>query len=270
MVVKAPAKINLGLHIKEKRPDGFHEIESIFYKIPLFDVIELIPSSKDEFYGYGIDINSNPENNLCLRALTLLRYNGFKVNNYAIHLLKNIPIGAGLGGGSSDAAAILKAVNELDNLGLEHKQLSDLSADLGSDCPFFFFEQAAKVSGRGEIINELDFSLKGFYMRLVYPNLHIGSGEAYGAIDLARTTKSSLEIQEDASLFRSSYINDFESGLADKHPVLQRVKTKLYKEGAFYASLTGSGSATYGLFHKKPSKEKEFSGEGYKEWLISV
>jgi len=268
MIVKTPAKINLGLHIKSKRPDGFHEIESIFYPIPLFDFVELISAEKDSFNSYGIEIPGNKEDNLCIKALKLLRNKGFDVSPYEIHLLKNIPIGAGLGGGSSNAVAVLKAVNVLENLNLSTEKLMELAAELGSDCPFFCLPNAALVTGRGEHIKPIDFSLKDSYIHLVYPNLHISSGEAYGAIDLSKTHSSPISIPEEKKGFQRNFINDFQAPLEGDFPVLQRIKDAFTNSGAYFSSLSGSGSSMFGLFKEEP--QKLFRQENWKEWILRL
>ena len=266
MIIKAPAKINLGLHIKRKQEDGFHEIESIFYPVPLIDFVELIPDSQDSFSSYNIEIPGKAEDNLCVKALKLMRSQGYEIPTYHIHLLKNIPIGAGLGGGSSDAVAIIKGLNTLHELNLSLDKQMELAAELGSDCPFFCVDGAARVTGRGEFLDPIDFSLSGKFIHLIYPNLHISTSEAYESIDLENTTKSKIQLPQSDDDFRESFINDFEAPLAAKHPVLQRIKTDLYDSGAFYISLSGSGSTIFGLFNEKP--KTLFESEGWQEWIL--
>lgn len=269
MIKKAPAKINLGLHVKQKRDDGFHELETIFYQIPLYDFVELIPSKKDSFHAYNIEIPGDSDQNLCLNAMRLLRSNGFITNHYEIHLLKNIPIGAGLGGGSSDAVAVLKALVKIENVNISNEQLHGLAAELGSDCPLFLMEKATLGTGRGEVLSPIDLDLKGKYLHLVYPEIHISTGAAYGSLNIDETTKSEITIPSDTAEWRESFVNDFEKGLFEKHPELAQIKESLYKSGAFYASMSGSGSSVFGIFDEKPSKEI-FTSEGYSEWILEM
>ena len=269
MIYRAPAKINFGLHIKGKRADGFHELESIFAEVPLYDFIELIPSSTDSFQAYNIEIPGNPDKNLCIQALRLLRERGYAISSYDIHLLKNIPIGAGLGGGSSDAVAVLKGVNELENLKITNKELVQLSAELGSDCPFFCTQGSALIKGRGELITPIDFNLKGKYVLLVNPNIHISTAEAYGGLNLSETTQSSIDWSITENDWQENWINDFEKTLSGNYPALQRIKETLINTGANYASLSGSGSSVFGVFHTKPKKNM-FTKEGYSEWMFTL
>ncbi len=269
MIIKAPAKINLGLHIKGKRNDGFHELESIFYSIPLFDYVELILSEQDSFSSYNIKIPGEENNNLCLLALRLLRDKGYNISNYHIHLLKNIPIGAGLGGGSSDAIAVLSGVNRMDNLQIPELRLAELAAELGSDCPFFCVDSASLVTGRGETITPISFSLKGKYLLLVNPGIHISSKEAYEALDLNKTTTSKINWNLPPSDWKHTWVNDFEQALHPNHPELQRIKNHLYVSGAFYASLSGSGSSVYGIFNERPENYL-FESLNYSEWIFNL
>lgn len=269
MIYRAPAKINLGLHIKGKRPDGFHELESIFTVIPLYDYIELIPSKKDSFEAYNIEIPGEPSKNLCTQALRLLRKRGYNISFYKISLLKNIPIGAGLGGGSSDAVAVLKAVNELEQLNISKEELTKLAAELGSDCPFFCSTDSALVTGRGEFISPIEFDLKGKFILLVNPNIHISTAEAYGSLNLSEITQSSLDWTSKESDWQESWINDFEKALGEKYPALQRIKQTLINSGAFYASLSGSGSSVFGIFNVKPEKNL-FLEKGFSEWILPL
>ncbi len=269
MIFKAPAKINLGLHVKGKRDDGFHELESVFCQIPLFDFIELIPSEKDSFHSYHIEIPGNSENNLCIKAMNLLRSNGFTIPPYEIHLLKNIPIGAGLGGGSSDAVAVLQGINRLENLGISDLRLQEFSAEIGSDCPFFCGNSSARVTGRGEFIAPVDFDIQGKFIHLVHPNVHISTGEAYASLDLEKTSKETIVLPRQNSEWENCFTNDFEAPLYREYPALQHIKDELIKSGAFYASLSGSGSSIFGIFDTLPTK-KLFLEEEYSEWILEL
>ncbi|MFK7756765.1 MAG: 4-(cytidine 5'-diphospho)-2-C-methyl-D-erythritol kinase [Flavobacteriales bacterium] len=267
MIFRAPAKINLGLHVKHKRQDGFHELESVFHTIPLYDYIELIPSNSDKFSSYHLDIPGDSAKNLCLKAIQLLRKKGHDVPNYEIHLLKHIPIGAGLGGGSSDAVAVIKAINQLECLELSAALLMEYAAELGSDCPFFLMDSAALVSGRGEYLTSVDFKLEGYYIHLVYPNIHISTAQAYGSLDLKQTSKGAIAIPSEESEWQNCFTNDFEKALWPKHPILEQIKTELNNSGAFFSSLSGSGSSVFGVYKSIP--ELKFQNV-YSEWILKM
>ena len=268
MIFRAPAKINLGLHLKHKREDGFHELESIFHAIPLFDYIEVIPSFEDSFFSYNLKIPGDASNNLCLKALNLLRSLGYEVPFFEVHLLKNIPIGAGLGGGSSDAVAVLKGINQIQKLGIDNDTLLTYAAELGSDCPFFLLESAARVTGRGEELTPLNFSLTGSYLKLIYPKLHISTEQAYSSLDLKKTTKSEIILPRSKSDWKKCFKNDFESSLWPRYPQLKEIKENLINSGAYYASLSGSGSSVFGLFEAKPFNQL-YDGL-YDEWVLEL
>lgn len=270
MIRKASAKINLGLYVKRKREDGFHEIESVFHKIPIYDFVELLPAEQDEMFVHNTEVPGDTSENICLKAVQLLRKKNLIQNHYQIHLLKNIPIGAGLGGGSSDATSVISLLNEVEDLNLSKQQLAELSAELGSDCPFFFENEAALVQGRGEKISPIDFSLKGYYLVLIYPNLHISTGEAYGNVDLEKTTKNPLQLDLSPYDWQSNWRNDFELGLFEIYPVLHRIKNELIQLGAFYASMSGSGSTVYGLFRNAPTQEELKKFSEFKLWSIQL
>lgn len=269
MIFKASAKINLGLHILGKREDGFHELESIFQAIPLFDFVELIPSTEDSFHSYHKEIPESGGDNLCSQALSLLRNKGYTIPPYEIHLMKNIPIGAGLGGGSSDAVAVLKGLNQLENLQLSTKELKEFAAELGSDCPFFCDNSTALVKGRGEQLKPIDFKLNGKFIHLVYPNIHISTKTAYSSLDLEKTTKTNISLPKSSAEWSTSFTNDFEICLWKQHPELKEIKSQLLHAGAFYASLSGSGSSVFGILETRPEK-KIFKENGYEEWILEL
>ena len=250
MVTFPNAKINLGLNILSKRPDGYHNIQSCFYPIPFSDILEVVKSDRYEFVSTGISIPGN--GNLCTTAFELIQKH-HRIGNVKIHLHKVIPIGAGLGGGSADATFTLKALNELFDVGLTDEELEKYAATLGSDCPFFVKNQPVLATGTGTDLSPFSSDLSGKYLMLISPGIHVSTAEAYGGItpqapyqDLIEVLKSPIEAWKDR------LVNDFESPVFSKHPEIEAIKRQLYEAGALYASMTGSGSAVYGIFDSEP------------------
>lgn len=248
------SKINLGLSVERKREDGFHDIESILYPIALCDILEIIPNSEnesDEFSATGISIPGDLSSNLCLKALHLLRAD-FDVPSVKMHLHKQVPTGAGLGGGSADGTHALLQVNELFALGLSVEDLTQYAALLGSDCPFFVEEGPKLATGRGEQLVKMDEKLRGYTLVLAKPDLHISTAEAYAGTVPEVKAKTIGEIyQQPMANWKSALQNDFESVVFEKFPELERIKNTFYNAGAVYASLTGTGSAVYGIFQEE-------------------
>ncbi len=251
MVVFPNAKINLGLNITEKRTDGFHNILSCFYPVNWTDVLEILPAAKLQFQSSGIPIPGNPEENLVVKAWELLHAD-FNIDPVNIHLHKVIPIGAGLGGGSADGTFAIKALNELFSLKLSSQQMQAYAKQLGSDCPFFVENKPVLVSGTGDVFEETPLSLKGKFLVLVYPNMHITTGEAYRSIKPKFPKHVPADILvKDMATWREFLSNDFETGLSSSYEVIGEIKQRLYESGASYASMSGSGSAIYGIFDKE-------------------
>lgn len=248
------AKINLGLNIISKRDDGYHNIESCFYPIPLKDVLEIIPATKFSFQSTGLAIDGDPKHNLVVKAFKMLQKD-FGLENIAIHLHKIIPMGAGLGGGSADAAFVLKMIDEEFQLLLGDQYLETLALELGSDCPFFIQNQPVIASGRGEIFEPIAIDLSNYHLILVKPDIHVSTKEAYTGVKPKTPEVSVKEIIEKkkVSEWKDLLVNDFELGVFEKYPEIGAIKQALYGQGAVYASMTGSGSAVYGLFKEKPS-----------------
>ncbi|KGE13102.1 4-(cytidine 5'-diphospho)-2-C-methyl-D-erythritol kinase [Sphingobacterium deserti] len=249
MIAYANAKINIGLNITEKRADGYHSLESIFYPYPIYDIIELHPkaSGMTSLEITGIDLAPDADN-LCLRAYDLLaeRYSLPPVH---IHLHKQIPFGAGLGGGSSDAAALLKMLNAQCALGLSEKELCAEASRLGADCPFFIINKPMYAIGIGTDLSAVDLDLSEKYIVLIKPNVHVSTAEAYRGVsprpaefDLVDSLK--LPLQD----WKFYIKNDFEDSIFLQYPEIQDVKLFLYEQGAVYASMSGSGSTVYGIF----------------------
>ncbi|MDN3669707.1 4-(cytidine 5'-diphospho)-2-C-methyl-D-erythritol kinase [Echinicola jeungdonensis] len=247
------AKINLGLHITEKRKDGFHEIETCLFPIPLCDALEMIPAPKTTFKNTGLQVPGNEKQNLIFKALKLLRKDFNDLPHVSMHLHKAIPMGAGLGGGSSDAAFALKIMNMLFNLHLEDWFLEDYAAELGSDCPFFIQNKPQLAKGRGEILEEVEVNLKGRWLVLVQPKIHISTQEAYAGIIPKSPAHPLKEILMDPKSWKEKLVNNFEESIFKKHPQIGAIKENLYQQGAFYAAMSGSGSTVFGLFDQEPS-----------------
>ena len=242
------AKINLGLNIIEKRLDGFHNLESCFYPIEWNDILEILPADTLQFQATGIGIPEDGQDNLCLRAYHLLKED-FDVPPVHIHLHKVIPIGAGLGGGSADAAFTIKNLNELFNLDLGIDGMQGYARQLGSDCAFFIENKPKYCFGKGDQFSDIDLHLKGKFLILVYPATHVSTGEAYAGIVPAPSDITIQEIfQKDITEWKNLLKNDFEPQIFSKYPTVAQIKDQLYKQGALYASMTGSGSTLFGIF----------------------
>lgn len=250
MIVYPNAKINLGLNILRKRKeDGYHDISSVFYPImETVDILEIVHSDRFEFNKSGIKI---PEGeNLCEKAWQLLQAD-YKIGNVKIHLHKQIPIGAGLGGGSADASFTLKALNQLFDLNLSNRDLEKYALRLGADCPFFIDNQPKLVEGIGEKMSDIDLDLSQYEIRLVNPAIPISTKDAYNGI-IPKLPKISVEriIKLGINAWKGALNNDFEDVVFEQYPQLRKIKAQIYADGAVYASMSGSGSVFYGLFLK--------------------
>ena len=254
MIVFPNCKINLGLHILSKRKDGFHDIETVFYPVQFTDALEVVSGPQNgspvEFTGTGLLVDGNAEDNLCIKAWTLLKKDFPQLPVVKIHLHKAIPVGAGLGGGSADAAFMLKLLNDKFRLNLSTDQLINYSLQLGSDCPFFIHNRPCFATGRGEILEELALDLSSYTIVLVNPGIHINTGWAFSQITPAPRRKSIREIiQQPVSNWRAELKNDFEEVVFAAHPGIKDIKERLYQQGAVYASMSGSGSTVFGIFN---------------------
>ena len=249
MIVYPNAKINIGLNVLEKRADGYHEISSVFYPVKeLVDILEIIPGEDFSFSSSGIAIPGN--SNICAKAYDLLKAD-FEIENVQIHLHKQIPIGAGLGGGSADGAFTLKALNELFDLKLSNTELEKYALQLGADCPFFIENTQKYVTGKGEKMNEIDLDLSAYELKFIFPELHISTAEAYGGVILKYPETNLLDLMsKPIENWKGEVKNDFEISAFEKYPELEKMKEKLYADGAIYASMTGSGSVIYGVVLK--------------------
>ncbi len=249
MVFFSNCKINLGLHITSKRNDGFHNLETCFYPINFFDVIEIIPSKNFEFTTTGLPINIDIENNLCVKAYQLLKDNFPELPNVKIHLHKNIPMGAGIGGGSANAAYVLKGLQQKFNLPFSNTDLEIFAAQLGSDCTFFIQNQPCIASGRGEVLKTLKLDLSIYQILLIFPNVYISTKEAFAHIQPKLLTQNiETLLQKPITNWKNNLQNDFEFSVFKQYPQLATIKEKLYNAGVLYASMSGSGSTIYGIF----------------------
>ena len=244
-------KINLGLSILAKRADGYHELETVFYPIAVSDALEILPAANLTMTQSGIAVPGDPAQNLCLKAYHLLKKDFPTLPAVQMHLHKNIPMGAGLGGGSSDGTAALIILNQQFSLGLNDQQLIDYASQLGSDCPFFVYNKACHATGRGEVLTPIHLDLSNYQFLLVHPGVHIATAWAFQ--QLTPNTKSeSIQsiIEKPITDWKNSLINDFEAPVFKAEPTLSAIKDQLYQLGAMYASMSGSGSSLFGIFPK--------------------
>ena len=244
-------KINLGLHILGKRDDGFHNLETVFFPVPFKDALELIPSTNTgiEFTATGLAVDGNAADNLCVKAYHLLKKDFPEIPTIKIHLHKAIPLGAGLGGGSADAAFMLKLLNEKFKLNLSTDQLINYALQLGSDCPFFIINKPCLATGRGEMLEEIAVDLSAYKIVLINPGIHINTGWAFSNISPAQPARSIKEIiHQPVNTWKDELKNDFESAVFTAHPAIKEIKETLYSQGAVYAAMSGSGSTVFGIF----------------------
>lgn len=269
MVAFPPCKINLGIRVLRRRPDGFHDIETCFYPVPRTDILEVVPGDDFLFEPSNLLIPGPTGENLCVKAYELLKRD-HDLPPVHIYLHKLIPFGAGLGGGSSDGAWTLRLLNEVCELKLSLSELRGYASMLGSDCAFFL-ENGPKIgTGKGEQLSEVKVSLKGSYLIMVKPDVHVSTKTAYENIipsEAGRSVKDIVE-QVDKKEWRNVLANQFESGVMKAVPVIASIKEDLYKYGAFYASMSGSGSAVFGLFNEETQLRERFGGHDYwSGWL---
>lgn len=257
MIKFAPAKINLGLYVLGKRPDGFHQIETCMMEIPLYDIIEITKSDEYEFIQSGIAVGGKSSDNLCTKAFLLLKRH-HEISNVRIHLRKQVPIGAGLGGGSSDAVTVMKMLIDLFQLKLSVNEMEEISAELGSDCAFFVRGGLQLATGRGEVLSSINVNSVPKYLVLLNPGIHISTKEAYSNISYSSNKTALVDALSFPSVqWRKNLKNDFEDSIFKNHPKIKELKVKLYEIGAVYASMSGSGSSVFGLFSESISLGNE-------------
>lgn len=257
MIVFPPSKINLGLYITGKRTDGFHSLESVFLSVPLRDALEVIAieglHGHIEFESSGFPILGKESDNLVIRAYKIL-HELFNLPAVRVHLHKSIPMGAGLGGGSSDASYMLRLLQSLFQLPLSRDELAEIASQLGSDCPFFIYDSACRVGGRGEEIEPIDFSLQGKWIVLIHPYIHVSTAEAFSMIKPEPAPSGWFDslLTADMKTWKPKVYNHFEKPIAQQFPEIKLVLETLEKAGAAYVSMSGSGSTVYGLFESEP------------------
>lgn len=258
MIIKAYCKINIGLRIVRKREDGYHELQTVMYPVrDLYDVVGVERCDDDDvmFEGQGIVVDCPAEKNLCVRAARLMQRR-YGVGGVRITLDKRVPFGAGLGGGSSDATAVIVAINDIYNLGLDRETLAELAAELGSDTPFFVYDEPQYCTGRGEIMEPVKVDLRGLWLVVVKPNEGVSTAEAYSGVK-PRVPEDDLRelLKQSVDKWQGSVVNEFEEHILVSHPRIAELKGVLINNGAIYASMSGSGSAVFGLFDKRPTLE---------------
>ena len=242
------AKINLGLNILSKRKDGFHNLETVFYPIQLSDILEINVAEEFSFMQTGLIIEGNQEQNLVVKAYRLLQ-NDFQLEPVRIHLHKIVPFGAGLGGGSSDAAFSIKMLNSIFQLNLSIEKMQEYACRLGSDCSFFIVNKPSLAKGRGEILSDIPISLSGYCLVLVNPGIHVPTVEAYARVTpkVPLVGLTELTNQKPDTWF-NTLKNDFEDSIFERHPEIENLRNNMYHMGAVYASMSGSGSSVFGIF----------------------
>lgn len=258
---KTCCKINLGLSITERRHDGYHNLQTIFYPVPLYDELTISEGSGEDVLTLGGNpLEGEVQDNLVLRAVRLLRDEGFSFPPLSINLKKVIPSGAGLGGGSSDAACMVKSLSEMFRLSLTEERMKSLVAKLGADCPFFVAPRPLYAEGIGDVFTPITLNLSGWYLMLVKPDVFVSTREAYAGV---RPHTPAFSLLETAKLpvgqWEGRMVNDFEENVFKAHPLLAGIKEELYRQGAAYASMSGSGSTIFGLFRSRPSCEALFA-----------
>lgn len=256
MILFPNSKINLGLHVISKRSDGFHSIETVFYPVQWRDVLEITPhlsaKKKIKITFSGIPIDGNSNDNLCVKAYQLLDTE-YSLPPVQMHLHKIIPMGAGLGGGSADAAFTLKILNNIFGLNLKEENLLNYASHLGSDCAFFIKNKAQYAQGKGDVLSDIYIPLKGYWILVVKPQINISTQEAYSGIFPKQPKLHLIEVlKQMPEYWKDFLINDFEEGIFKKYPIIKSLKENLYERGAVYASMSGSGSAVYGIFKSEP------------------
>lgn len=258
MTIRANCKINLGLRVVRRRDDGYHELQTVMFPVKgLYDIVtvEAVAGDDVEFSATGIVVDCPAEKNLMVRAARLMKQR-YDVGGVRLTLDKRVPFGAGLGGGSSDATAVIVAMNDIFALGLGREKLSAIAAELGSDTPFFVYNTPQYCTGRGEIMRSVEIDLKDLWLVVVKPKEGVSTAEAYSSIRPAMPKSDLVELLKlPVDRWRGCVVNDFEEHIFRSHPRLAEIKAALYGAGALYASMSGSGSALFGLFAERPEVE---------------
>ncbi len=261
MITFPNAKINLGLDIVEKRPDGYHNLETVFYPIALCDILEITTATEPDapeytFKMYNAVFDGDDADNLVIKAYKALSAD-HKLPKVDISLYKHIPTGAGLGGGSADAAFALKMLNDIAGLGLTAEQLRGYASRIGADCAFFIDNTPAYATGIGDILSPTPCSISGYHLVLVKPDIHVSTKDAYALVTPQKPEQPLTEIaKRPINEWKGAMKNDFEKSIFAKHPSMAKVKEQLYEMGAVYASMSGSGSSFFGIFNEEQNIEK--------------
>lgn len=263
MIVRPVAKINLGLNVVERRPDGYHNLETVFYPVPLCDTLEVEVGGKSDdgctLTLGGVPVEGDPRRNLVVRAYDLLHHDFPQMGSVRANLFKQIPTQAGMGGGSSDCAAMLVVLNRLFELHLTEEQLIGYAARLGADCPFFIVGQPAYAEGIGERLQPIDLDLSSYWIAIVRPDIPVPTKEAFSLITPQRPAKNCrIIVSQPVDTWRNELLNDFEYSVFALHPEIGALKERLYDLGADYAAMSGSGSAVFGLFRGEPAIAHSF------------
>ena len=272
------AKINLGLNIVERRSDGYHNLQTVFYPVPLNDALEVQPM--DEGFPSDVDcdlkltnipVEGDERRNLVVRAYDLLKQDFPQLPRVHAHLYKSIPTQAGMGGGSSDCAAMLLLLNRQFGLGLSEPQLVGYAARLGADCPFFVLNSPAYAEGIGERLTPISLSLKGWWLAVVRPDIPVSTKEAFALIRPQQPELCCRDVvQQPVSTWCHVLVNDFEQSVFARHPEIGAIKDRLYEQGAVYAAMSGSGSAVFGLFREAFDLDSMFLGMFTRLVLLDV
>jgi 4-diphosphocytidyl-2-C-methyl-D-erythritol kinase len=279
LVLFPNCKINLGLRVADKRADAYHNLHTIFFPLPLRDAAEITVCStrKEHLNDFELTISGETipgdlSNNLCARAYHLLKAEHPKMPAVRMHLLKAIPIGAGLGGGSSDGAFTLMLLNEVLKLNLSTEKLLHYALQLGSDCPFFIINKPVYATGRGEIMEEINVDLGDYYFVLINPGIHINTAEAFEGLTQRSANESPYlpdVVKNPVHTWKEHLVNDFETTVFKKHPPIAQLKTLLYDAGAEYASMTGTGSTVYGIFHKSKKTGNLKTAKNHRVYILN-
>ena len=277
MLTRPIAKINLGLNVVEKRPDGYHNLETVFYPVQIEDALEVYPMDPEFPSEYDCDlkvtnitIDGDEQRNLVVRAYNLLKADFPTLPRIHAHLYKGIPTQAGMGGGSSDCGFMITLLNDMFKLGLTQQQMIDYAARLGADCAFFIFNRPCYAEGIGEKLQPIDLDLKGWYLSLVRPDIPVSTREAFALIKPHHPEVNCREVvKQPVESWRDALVNDFESSVFAVHPELGAVKDRLYDLGATYAAMSGSGSTLFAL-SRQPLNLDEFNSEGTFRKTISL
>lgn len=258
------AKINIGLHVLEKRPDNYHTIETVLYPVGWSDILEAVKvkgNGKIELRMSGLKINGKKKDNLCVKAYTILNEK-YSLPSVKVWLHKCIPAGAGLGGGSSDATFFIKMMNEMFYLDMTKTGMRHIANALGTDCSFFIDNKPSVAAGLGDKTGPADINLDSYHVCIVFPHIEINTGEAYSMVQSKKERKHLKYLVKSSSImnWRNTVVNDFETEIIKRFPLIGKIKETFYDEGAIYASMTGSGSAVYGISKKRIEVTRHFPG----------